>query len=51
MKNNQKILDEFGKKIIDNYADDINYHNEITNVKEVLEFMESNNDWYNLIFK
>ena len=37
MKNNQKILDEFGKKLIDNYADDINYHNEITNVKEVLE--------------
>ena len=38
-------------KLIDNYANDVNYRNEITNVKEVLEFMESNNDWYNLIFK
>jgi len=47
----EMLMNEKYINLFDNYADDINYRNEITNVKELLEFIESNNDSYNLIFK
>jgi len=43
---NQKII-----KLFDTFAEKINYNKDITNVNEMLEFLETNNEWYNLIFK
>ncbi len=43
---NNKII-----KLFDNYAEKVNYDKQITNTNEILSFIETNNDWYNLIFK
>ncbi len=44
--NSNKII-----KLFYNYAEKINYDKQVTNINEILSFIETNNDWYNLIFK
>lgn len=46
MLTNSKIIQMF-----DNYAENVNYSENITNVNDLIGFLQTDSSWYSLIFK
>lgn len=38
-------------QMFDNYAENVNYSNNITNVNDLIKFLQTDSSWYSLIFK
>jgi hypothetical protein len=52
LKENKSLMDtDKIKSLFETYRQSVNYNKVITNSDRLIEFLNGNNDWYNLIFK